>query len=47
MKLTDEAPISTSTTETNFDLAELLAQVTVENLHDEINTGVAMGQETW
>lgn len=43
MKLTDETPLSTSPTETNFDLAELLTQVTVENLHDEINTGVAIG----
>jgi antitoxin MazE len=28
-------------------LAQLLEAVTDENLHDEINTGISMGQEAW
>lgn len=28
-------------------LAALLAQITPENLHDEVETGAAQGQELW
>ena len=34
-------------TEPEFLLADLLAQVTAENLHNEIETGNSVGQETW
>jgi antitoxin MazE len=30
-----------------YTLESLLADVTVENLHDEVDTGVAVGVETW
>ncbi|GJM41551.1 MAG: multidrug transporter MatE [Ardenticatenaceae bacterium] len=33
--------------EPNLTLEELLAQITDENLHDEVETGVAIGQEVW
>ncbi len=32
---------------TNYTLDELLAQITHENLHNEIETGNAMGAEAW
>jgi antitoxin MazE len=28
-------------------LADLLAQITAENLHDEIDTGTVVGNEVW
>ena len=34
-------------TEPDFSLNELLAKVTPENLHGEINTGSSVGQEAW
>lgn len=30
-----------------YDLGELLAKVTPENLHGEIDTGAPVGSETW
>jgi antitoxin MazE len=36
-------PISTST----FTLEDLLAGVTPDNLHGEINTGAPVGKEAW
>jgi antitoxin MazE len=30
-----------------YILESLLADVTVDNLHDEVDTGVAMGGEVW
>jgi antitoxin MazE len=30
-----------------YTLESLLAEVTVENLHDEVDTGVAVGVEAW
>ena len=30
-----------------FSLDEMLAQITAENLHGEIDTGSSVGQETW
>ena len=30
-----------------YALESLLADVTVENLHDEVDTGVAVGSEAW
>ncbi len=47
MKSPDEMPTKTPLTEVNFDLAELLAQVTEENSHAEVDTGVVIGRETW
>ena len=37
------APIS----EPEFTLDELLAQITAENLHQEVDTGLAVGNEIW
>jgi antitoxin MazE len=34
-------------TASRYTLESLLADVTVENLHDEVDTGVAMGGEAW
>ncbi len=31
----------------NYTLEELLAGVTKENLHGEVDTGAAMGREVW
>ncbi|CAN5474841.1 AbrB/MazE/SpoVT family DNA-binding domain-containing protein [soil metagenome] len=33
--------------ETEYSLDEMLAQTTPENLHGEISTGDAVGQEIW
>jgi antitoxin MazE len=33
--------------EAKFSLEQLLAQVTKDNLHDEIDTGTATGREVW
>ena len=33
--------------ESDFSLDELLAKVTSENLHGEIDTGGSVGQEAW
>ena len=33
--------------EPEFALDEMLAQITAENLHGEIDTGNSVGQETW
>lgn len=34
-------------TETSYSLEELLAGVTRSNLHREVDTGAAVGKETW
>lgn len=31
----------------HYDLADLLAVVTEDNLHEEVDTGNAMGNEVW
>jgi antitoxin MazE len=36
-----------SATAPRYTLEGLLTDVTVENLHDEVDTGVAVGVETW
>lgn len=33
--------------EPEFSLDEMLAQITPENSHDEVNTGASVGQEAW
>ena len=33
--------------ETEVSLDEMLAQITAENLHGEIDTGSSVGQEAW
>jgi antitoxin MazE len=33
--------------EPEFSLDEMLAQITPENLHGEVDTGSSVGQETW
>lgn len=34
-------------TEPEFSLDEMLAQITAENLHGEIDTGNSVGKEAW
>jgi len=34
-------------TKTSLSLADLLAQVTPENLHGEVDTGAPVGREIW
>jgi len=34
-------------TEPEFSLDEMLAQITAENLHGEVDTGNSVGQEAW
>ena len=55
--LKEDSPVSVSLTEgklvvdpvfkPEFDLDELLAAVTQENLHEEVVTGPAVGGEVW
>ena len=33
--------------EPEFSLDEMLAQITTENLHGEVDTGSSVGQEAW
>lgn len=37
------APVS----ESEYTLSQLLAEVTDQNLHSEVNTGNAVGRESW
>ena len=39
--------VITPLTPSEFTLEELMAQVTDENLHDEVDTGQARGREEW
>ena len=57
MGLEDNAPVELSlidgklvvapVTEPRYSLERLLAQVTEENVHGEVDTGAAMGGEVW
>jgi len=57
MAISPDSPVEISIVEGNLvvvplaepklTLAELLAQITEKNLHKEVDTGVAVGNEVW
>jgi antitoxin MazE len=47
LSLVDGKLVITPETEPELRLEDLLARVTEENLHGEINTGPATGREEW
>ena len=47
LSLVDGKLVITPRVEPELRLADLLAQVTQENLHGEIETGPAVGDEAW
>jgi len=47
ISLADGKLVITPVAKPNLTLKQLLAKVTKENLHHEINTGPAAGNETW
>jgi len=47
ISLADGKLVITPVAKPNLTLKQLLAKVTKENLHHEINTGSAAGNETW
>ena len=47
VSLTDGKLVITPVTKPTLTLKQLLAKVTKENLHHEIDTGSAIGNETW
>ena len=47
LAIVDGKLIIVPVTEPRYNLADLLAQVTEENLHREIDTGPAVGNEIW
>jgi len=47
MSLTDGKLVITPVTKPKLTLKQLLAKVTKENLHHEVDTGSAIGNETW
>ena len=47
VSLADGKLVITPVAESNLTLKELLAKVTKDNLHHEIDTGPAIGNETW
>jgi len=47
MSLRDGELIVVPAEKPRFTLKQLLAQVTEENLHDEVDTGSAVGGEVW
>jgi len=47
VSLADGKIIVTPVTKSNLTLEQLLLKVTKENLHHEVDTGSAVGNETW
>ena len=47
VSLADGKLVITPVAEPNLTLKQLLAKVTKDNLHHEIDTGPAIGNETW
>ena len=47
LELADGRLVVTPISEPGLSLAELLAQITDENLHREVETGPAVGREAW
>ena len=47
VSLVDRKLIITPVSEPSFSLEDLLAQVSEHNLHREVNTGPAVGNEAW
>ncbi|MEW6142424.1 MAG: AbrB/MazE/SpoVT family DNA-binding domain-containing protein [Chloroflexota bacterium] len=47
VSLADGKLVITPVARPEFSLKQLLAKVTRENLHHEVDTGLAIGSETW
>lgn len=47
ISLADDRIIVQPVIEPQFSLDELIEEITEENLHDEVDTGPAAGQEAW
>ena len=47
VSLADGKIVVTPVTKSNLTLEQLLSKVTKENLHHEVDTGSAVGNETW
>jgi antitoxin MazE len=47
VSMVDDALVIKPCIEPSFSLEELLARVTDENLHEEIDTGLPGGREVW
>jgi len=47
VSLVDGKIVVTPVTEAKLTLEQLLSKVTKENLHHEVDTGSAVGNETW
>lgn len=47
VSLNDGKVIIAPTTQSKFTLDQLLGQISDENLHQEIETGTAVGNEAW
>ena len=47
VSLTDGSLIVTPVSQPKPTLKQLLAKITKENLHNEVDTGPAVGNETW
>jgi antitoxin MazE len=47
LSLVDGKLVATPITETEYSLEALLAEVTEENIHTEIDTGEPAGKEIW
>jgi antitoxin MazE len=47
LSLSDGKLVITPVTEPKLNLKQLLAKVTKENLHHEVDTGPVTGNETW
>ncbi len=47
LSIADGKLVITPVERSEYSLEELLAQITPENLHDEVDWGAPVGQETW
>jgi antitoxin MazE len=47
LSIADGKLVITPVERSEYSLEELLSQITPENLHDEVDWGAPVGQETW
>ncbi len=47
VKLVEGSIVITPITSNKYKLEDLLSQITKDNVHEEINTGEAVGKEVW
>ncbi|MFY9221825.1 MAG: AbrB/MazE/SpoVT family DNA-binding domain-containing protein [Blastocatellia bacterium] len=47
VKLVEGSIVITPITPNKYNLEDLLSQITKDNVHEEINTGEAVGKEVW